>query len=675
MAFGANFSGGGSTHPDRSAIVSYQLWKEAFSGDRAAVGRTILVDGESYTVAGVLPERFQFPRSDASFFDEGVGLVIPVANVAESWGRASSQWFAIGRLATGAGVASAEAELNTIAAHAQTARAGAQTGSIRVSALQELTTRKVRPALLLVMASSGVLLLIACVNVMNLWFSRSLSRTREVVIRKAIGAGTPRLVRQFLTEGACLTVAAGTLGVVLARAVEGAIVRVSPVHVPVVGAVDIDRRVLGFALLVCAATTLATTLLPSLRSSMTHEHLASAGTRVSRGRTLTHVQRALTVAQVALGLALLTAAGLLVNSLLQLGAVEPGFRTDGVLGFSVSVPSDHPADRRTMLWQRVLDNVRAIPGVSDAGWISNLPPEQRKGVFIPFTIAGRVPSRPDERMFCNFQVTSETYFRTLNIPLTAGRAFNVDDDASGARVAIVNESLARRYFGDVSPIGGEVKTAFDGRPRQIVGVIAGIHDRGLAVPSVPTIYVPLRQSAAAFGSIALRSTLPPAQIVPQIRARIREIDPSIPVAEFETLGARVHRSLGEPRFYTVIAAVCAVMAVVFVTLGLYAVIAFSVARRTAEIGIRVAMGAQRTTIQRMVVGEGLLLGAIGAAIGGVIAFAVARLLTAWLFGVPPADPVTFAASTALLLAVMLLASYVPARRASRIDPLVALRHE
>ncbi len=305
---GANFAGGGSSHPDQSAILSYRLWRDALNEDTQAVGRAISVDGKTYTVAGVLSESFQFPRADASYFDDAVDLLIPVANIAQSWGPASSQWFAIGRLTDGATAAQAESELGAIAAHL--ASPGSTTLPVHVSSLAEQTTKQVRPALLLILSSSGVLLLIACVNVMNLWFSRGAARGREIAIRKAVGAGMGRIVRQLLTESLCLTLAAGAIGMLLARALQRVIASTSPVHLPLSGRIGIDGRVVAFAIGLSAIAAIVSGLLPALHVSFGREHLVGGtGTRSTRGRVLANIQRALTVAQVALGLALLTAAG------------------------------------------------------------------------------------------------------------------------------------------------------------------------------------------------------------------------------------------------------------------------------------------------------------------------------------------------------------------------------
>jgi hypothetical protein len=355
---------------------------------------------------------------------------------------------------------------------------------------------------------------------------------------------------------------AGAAGLLVARLGLAALVRLSPFHLPVSGTVRIDPYVLAFAFAMCAAATIAAGLFPALHAGRQREDLlGGAGTRASGGQTVVKVQRALTVAQVALGLALLTSAGLLVHSLWRLSAVEPGFRRDGVVGFSVSVPSDHPRPQNVQLYARMLEAVRTIPGVASAGWITLLPPESRKGVFIPFSIEGRpAPQTPADRLFCNLQVTSEDYFETVGIPLLRGRAFMLADAAGEPAVTIVNETLARRDFPNGDAIGQRIVTMFDPRPREIVGIIRTIHDRGLATATVATVYVPFRQFSLPYGSIAMRASISPDTLVPEVRRRLAAIDPTIPLTEFQTLDARLYKSLDEPRFYTLMAAACALTA-------------------------------------------------------------------------------------------------------------------
>lgn len=673
---GANFTGGGSTHPDRSAIVSYRFWRAALAGDPAAIGRAIAVNGSPFVLAGVLPPSFQFPRADASFYDQDVDLLIPVVNIADQWGRDNAQWFVIGRLSGAQSATQAQAELAAIDAHVRNAPPGTPTPSLRVSSLSERTSRQVRPALLIIFGISLVLLAIACVNVMSLWFSRAAARTREIAIRKAIGASLGRIVRQMMTESACLAASAGVVGVLLARGFQNALISLSPFHLPVSGHIDMDWRVLAFAVLTCATAAVFSGLLPALHSSLDREHLMSgAGSRSSAGRLLRNVQRVLTAAQVALGLALLVAAGLLVNSLWRLSDVDPGFRSADVVGFTFSVPSDHPRKALPALYDRVLAGLASLPGVESVGLVNYLPPEQRKGVFVPVTIDGITAMPTGGRPICNFAMANADYFATLGIPIVAGRGFTEADSASSTPVAIANDAFVKRYLSDGPVLGRKIKTAFDRDPREIVGVIGPMRDRGLGAAPVPAIYVPFPQFAFGYGSIAVRAAVSPSALVPAIRARVAEIDGSIPLENFETLDHRIRRSLGEPRFYTVLSSACAGLAILFVALGLYGVIAYSVSRRIPEIGVRIALGAQPSAIVRMVLQQGLLLGVVGVTAGGVISLWLTRLLRGLLFGITPADPFTFAASTGFVLVVALAASYLPARRASRVDPIVALRQE
>lgn len=670
---GRNFSGGGSAQPDLSAIITHKLWVAAFNSDPAAVGKSVTVDGELYTVIGVLPGTFQIPRSDASYFTEDVDLLIPVANIAKSWGKDSPQWFAIGRLASGMALPQADAELRNIASHLPQDHAF----SVRLSPLNEETTRKVRPALLMILGISIVLLLIACTNIMNLLFSRSAVRGREMAIRKAVGASTGRLARQMLTECACLTLISGALGVALARLVLDALVGISPFHLPVSGKINIDPSVLVFALIICTLAALVAGFLPALHAGRQREDLlGGSGTRASGGRVVAQVQRALTVIQVALGLGLLTSAGLLVHSLWRLSSVDPGFRTEGVLGFALAVPSDHQWQQRAQLYQRMLDATRDIPGVQSVGWITNLPPESRKGVFAPFTLVGD-PAVQDStnRKVCNTQIASEDYFQTVGVPVLQGRGITPGDGTGTLPIAIVNEALVLRYFPNGNILGQKITTIFDRTPREIVGVVKPGHDRGLDASSFPTVYLPLKQATLPYGSIVVRAQIPTQSLIREIRTRFGRIDASIPISGFQTLDQRIHESLGEPRFYTFMAAACALMAVLFVTLGLYGVIAYSVSRRTAEIGIRMALGAQRGAILRMVLLQGLGLAGLGTAIGLVISIFVSRIFTSLLFEIKPNDPVTFIFAAALVICVTLLASYFPARRASRVDPIISLRYE
>jgi len=465
-----------------------------------------------------------------------------------------------------------------------------------------------------------------------------------------------------------------------------ALVSLSPAHLPVSGQVGIDVTVLGFAFLVCSVAAIIAGVFPALHRSRQTENLIHAASRTSGGRALAYFQRALMVTQIAMGVGLLAAAGLLVNSLYHLSTVDPGFRTAGVLGFELAIPSTHAGTdearqqkilRMKQLFQRMLEETRTIPGVLSAGWITNLPPEARAGMFMPFSIVGNDPQNKKPRAFCNYQVTSEDYFQTVAVPILKGRDFTSADASGAPRVMIVNEAFARQYLGDTDPIGQRIVTPFDptAAPRQIVGVVRDSHDRGLNAKSIATSYVPYEQFAQAYGSIVLRTNLPPEIVFPELRARISKLDPNAALKNFTTISERIHKTLDEPRFYTLMAGACALMAVLFVTLGLYGVVSYSVARRTSEIGIRMALGAPRGRILKGVLWQGLQMAAIGIPIGLALSLATTRILTTLLFEIKPNDPVTLAVAALLVLIVTLAASYIPARRASRVDPMIALRYE
>jgi putative ABC transport system permease protein len=673
LELGQNFSNSGSSHKDPSVIISHRLWTEAFHSDPAAIGHGLMLDGDLYTVTGVLPATFQVPRSDASYFAEDPDLVFPVANIADGWGRNTAQWFAIARLKDGVSLAQAESELKTL-----TSRMAKQDElSVRLSPLNAETTATVRSPLLLLLGVSIVLLLIACTNIMNLLFSRASARGREMAIRRAAGATSLRLIRQMLTESACLTALGGILGVLLAWSVTGLLVSIAPAHLPVTGSVDIDPTVLGFTLILCAGAALSAGLLPALLTSRQRGNVAgSLGNRALGGRTLARFQQSLTVAQVALGLGLLAVAGLLAQSLLRLSSVNPGFRTEGVIGFELSIPSNRSSTAKQLI-QRMLEETKSIPGVLSAGWITNLPPETRQGMFLQFSIVGPAAQASRTRPRCNFQATSEDYFQTVGVPLVRGRDLANGDAIGAPRVVIVNETFARQFFGSADPLGQSIVSVFDSKdaPRQIVGIIRDMHDRGLNANPVATAYIPYGQWVQGYGSIAVRTDLQPEAIIPEIRRRMTRIEPTVPLKNFTTIGARIHKSLGEPRFYALLAGSCGLMAVLFVTLGLYGVVSYSVSRRTAEIGVRMALGAPSQKILSGVLWQGLWMAALGVAIGLPVSLAASRVLKNLLFEVKPNDPATLGLAAGLVLMVTLAASYIPARRASRVDPMVALRHE
>ena len=661
-----------------TAIISHALWVDAFGADPEAVGRGVVIDGEPYVIRGVLAQGFQFPRSDASYFTEPVDLLLLSASF-EGFPQRSRQWFGIARLAPGVALPQAEEELRAIAEGLSRSEQNGDYWSVRLAPLHEETTRSAREPLLIVLGISVVLLLIAATNLMNLFFSRGVVRLREMSIRRALGSSSARLVRQLLVEGLLLAAVGGAIGVWLAAFAIDALVVLSPVHLPVTEAISIDATVLAFTFAICVGAALAAGFLPALHvSTRTVEAVRSPGMRTSAGRGVARTQQTLCVAQIALGMGLLTAAGLLATSLWRLHSVDPGFATEHVLGFNLSVPNDHSRDERVRFYARALEEIRAIPGVERAGLISFLPPETRAGVFMGLSIEGvPPPERGQPARVVNTLISSVDYFNAVRTRVVRGRDFAPTDTAAAPPVIIVNEAMARRYFPNGDAVGRRIGTGFDGLEpvREIIGIVQDTHDRGVSVAAIPTVYIPFEQFALMYGSIAVRTAVPPGSIVPAIRDRLNRLDPSVPLTDFQTLDTRLAESLREPRFYTLMAAACAVMAVLFVTFGLYGLVSYSVSRRTPELGIRMAIGAQRATILRMVLSQGLRMAALGVLLGLGIAAVLTRLMESLLFQVQPLDPLAVTVSAALVVTVTLAASYVPARRASRVNPLNALRHE
>jgi putative ABC transport system permease protein len=679
LARGTLFAPDARPGTDPSAILSHALWVEAFQSDPSAIGRTITLDGTPFVVRGVLAAAFQFPRADASYSTKPVDLLVPAAAY-PGFPAAFRQWFGIARLKPDVAIEQAQAELQSVALAVATApAAGSGSWTVRLTPLAEETTRRSRQALVVILGLSIVLLLIASTNLMNLLFARGVSRLHELGIRRALGSTTWQLLRLLLIESLVLAVAGGLAGIWLAALAIRAIVAMLPPNLPVTQAIDIDATVLAFTSVLCLATAIAAGLLPAWQvSARTNDAVRSPGRRASMGRPLSRVQQGLCVSQIALGMALLAGAGLLAHSLWKLNRVPPGFDSQQVLGFNVSVPNDVRGDARARFYQDALTEVRTIPGVEAAGLISFLPPETRAGVFMGLAVEGDPPPEPAAPpRTINTLIASPDYFKTMRMQIVSGRDLLETDLAGRTPVVVVNETFQRRYLPEGQPIGRKIGTGFDGlKPvREIVGVVEDTHDRGLSAAPIPTVYIPFAQFSLPYGAVALRTAAAPASVVPVIRDRLRRLNASVPLTDFQTLDDRLRDSLREPRFYTLLAATCAGMAVLFVTFGLYGLVSYSVSRRTTELGIRMAVGAQRGEIVRLVLAQGLRMAAAGVVLGLGLAFALTRALESLLFGVQPIDLPTFAAAAGLVIIVTLAASYAPARRACRVNPITVLRQD
>lgn len=663
---------------DNTAIITHRLWLNAFDGQRDVVGRVVLVDGTPYRIRGVLAENFQFPRADASYSTQPVDLLVPAASY-PGFPAAAQQWFGIVRMKPGVTIAQGQQELDAVARRLASSSNGAHRGQLRLTPLSQATANSSRAALLITLGIAIVLLIVAASNVMNLLFSRGATRLHEMAIRQAMGSTMQRVVRQLMCESGIVVLGGAALGLALAAVAANSLVGISPVHLPVTGRIGIDRVVLEFTAAVAVITAIVTGALPAIHVAVrSNEALRNPSARITGSRALGRMQRGLCIVQMTLGIALLGAAGVLTRSMAHLSAVDPGFRTDNLLGFDLSVPTSHSMEQRKHFYQAALDEIRAIPGVEAAGFNTFMPPEPRSGVFMGLTIEGAPPPAPDAPpRIANTLVTSPGYFETVGMTMASGRGFTSADDAAAQPVVIINEAAATRYFRGRSPIGQHLGTGFDGTTpvRAVVGVVRDVHDRGLGKEPIPTVYIPVQQFALMYGAIVVRTRVAPATLVNPIREALSRIDPGIPLTNFQTIRDRVSQSLGEPRFYTLLAAACAAMAVFFVALGVYGIVSFSVAGRTTEFGIRMAMGARRENILGLVLGQGARMAFVAIPFGLVLAVIFTRSLRAMLFQVGPLDTASLAGAAGFVVVVMLLASLIPARRASRVSPTAALRYD
>ncbi|HXW03888.1 MAG TPA: ADOP family duplicated permease [Vicinamibacterales bacterium] len=651
-------------------ILSHGMWQRRFGGDPGIVGRQLSLNGTPYEVIGVMPAGFTFPSRDVEYW-------VPIALDTAQPTRGGHYLAVIARLKEGVALQQARAEMKTIAErlaieHPDTNR----DESAEIIALHDAAVGRVRPALLTLLAAVGVVVLIACANMANLLLVRGSGRGREIAIRTALGAGRRRIALQMLAESVVLAVAGGALGLLLAYLAIPTIQTLGTDSVPRVQDVAIDGRVLAFTLVLCLVTGIVFGVVPAWQASRASvSDVMKEGGRSSTGSGGRWLRNALVTAEVALSLVLLVGASLLLRSFDRLTQVDPGFRAEGVLSFRVSLPpTAYPEDaHRQAFFGQLLERLRALPGVMASGMIQSLP--IRGDYVLSFTVQGR-PTQPGKDPSANYRVVSPGSFEALGIPVRLGRAFTDRDAAGGPLVAMVDEAFVRRHFPGEDPIGRgiDIGNGTDGF-YEIVGVVGDVRYGGLDARANPTMYVPYEQDVFSTMWVVTRTAGNPRDLQGPVRGVVKDLDRGLPAYQMSALSDIVSNSLAERRFSMFLLGLFALVALFLSAVGLYGVISYSVSQRTQEIGLRLAIGAPRGHLLGMVIGQGMRLVVTGIIVGLAGAVALARSVSSLLFEVTPFDPPSYAATALVLVSVAALACYVPARRATRVDPIVALRCE
>jgi predicted permease len=666
--------------PGRTMVVvlGHALWRSRFGGDPHVVGRTVELDRQPRTVVGVAPPGFSYP--------EGAELWLPLAYDELFRTNSRGAWYlrVVGRLAPGVALPSAAEEVGTIAARLAKAYPDQNEGvGGTVRSLHEATVGPTRQALVVLLGAVGLVLLVACVNVANLLLARVSGRATEVALRAALGAGRGRIVRQLLTESLLLALVGGGLGMLLAGVLVDALVALQPAGLPRLAEVRVDRAVLGFGAALSLLTTMLFGVLPALAASRraTAQELRQ-GSRSVLGGARGGLRGGLVVGQVALAMVLLAGSGLLIRSFSLLSRVDPGFAAADALSFRISLPeSAYGDDARLVGFHEALARrLETLPGVRRVGAISGLPLSGSQ-FTISFTVEGRPEPPPAQQPSMEVSVVTPGYFSAMGVPLLRGRGFAASDGSSAPQVVVLNEAAVKQFFPDEDPLGKRIRLGLGrgpGKPKaggEVVGVVRDVKRRGLARDSVPEVFLAYPQYAAGSMTLVLRTAVPPRSLATAAEKAVHELDPQLAVSQVATLDEVVARSISQPRFYTLLLGAFAAAALFLASLGLFGVMSWAVAERTRELAVRMALGAQQRELRRMVLRQALVLGGAGLALGLAGAFVATRSLETLLYAVSPADPVTLAAVAGLLLATTLVAGYLPARRATRVDPVVALRAE
>jgi len=663
------------------AVLNENLWRSRFGSNPTLIGQSIMLDKRSFTVVGILPASFRYPdgapRQDVwisvaqdplfgpRISEPGVRLVV-----------------GIGRLKPGVSLTQAQAEMNILGARLAKEFPAQDSGfTIRIEPYRQVVVGNVKSALLILLGAVGLLLLIACANIANLLLSRGTSRAREIAVRIALGAGRARIVRQLLTESALLGLLGGLAGVLLAASSVWSLRPFLPADVIHISPIHVGGPVLAFALLLSLAAVLAFGLAPALlaMASNLQTNFKEGGERTGQ-RGGQRVRSFLAIAEISLAMVLLVAGGLLMRSFALVTSVNPGFDPTNVIEAEVSLPQFQYSmpQQWTAFSNELLARLHAQPGLRDSALAAPLPMDRQGQANLGFSIVGDPPLLPGKSNTADYTTVSPDYFRVMRIPLLRGRFFSEQDSPSNPNVAIISETLARRYFPNQDPIGRQMRFGFPPNSnvsREIIGVVGDLRDVALSRKPGPMMYVPFAQAPLYGGEVVVRSSLSASSVAAGIRQTVQSIDKDLPVTDVESFPEAVGASVAQERFRTLLMSSFSGIALILAAVGIFGVISYSASQRTHEIGIRMALGAQQRTVLRLILGQGAKLALLGLGAGAVAALLLTRLMASLLYGVSATDPLTFGTVAIVLLGVAVTACYIPARRAMHVDPMVALRHE
>lgn len=672
----------------RVVVLSHQLWQSAFHGDRSIVGRAITLDKQSYTVVGVMPASFAFPLdNDPPQIWRTLAPDRETSDPKEpsiAAQRGAHFLSAVARLKPGISTQAAREEMNVITRNL--ARQYPDTNrnfsnAIVITELEHLVGDS-RTRLMILLASVVVVLLIACVNVANLLLVRASKRNREIAVRAALGAKRGRIIRQMLAESMVLGLGGALLAIPIALWALKLFINLNADKLPRMAAAGLDGTVLVFTACIALFTSVVFGLAPALRASSPNlSEFMKEGRGTTAGGSHQRLRGALVVLETALGLSLLVVAGLLLRSFHRILSVDPGMNPQNVLTLTFDLPEKKYSEQQQRdFYTQLLGRLQTVPGVASAAAVTPLP-LSGNGAMIAFEIEGR-PVPKSERPSADIKIVTPNYFRTLNIPLISGRDFSERDDANAPWVVIVNQAFAQRYFPNENPLGKRFTPGATNhgnpKPREIVGVVGNVKSRRLDVEDLPEFYAPLAQLNFGSMTVCLRTTVDPHSITSAVRNVVSSMDSDLPVYDVKTMDEYLSATLATPRFNAMLLEAFAGLALLLTAIGLYGVVSYAVAQRTHEIGVRITLGASRSSVVGMVLKSGLQLTSVGVAGGVALSVAATRFvssLSSVLFGVKPTDALTFAAVIAIVTAVSLLACYIPAWRASKVDPMVALRYE